>query len=230
MKEKLYLIPGTMCTKAMWQYLASDLGDKYELCFLQIPNDCDLETIASRICDLFDESKVNLIGFSLGGYLASLVACRFPDRMKSLMVIANSACALSQVEMDQRQLSESMLNRFGYKGMARVKAASLLRDKAEAHIELMLKMDQELGIDTLKSQLKNTSLRVDLMPDLLTLRCPIRFIYSDEDPLINLDWMNGLVDKQAPHIRLFSFQGDSHMLPFEEVEALSIQIRDFVNG
>jgi pimeloyl-ACP methyl ester carboxylesterase len=229
MKQTLYLIPGTMCTQAMWQYLDASLTEDYELCHLHIPNDCSLEEIASRLCDLFEEPQVNLIGFSLGGYLASLIACRFPDRVKSLMVIANSPCALAQTEMDQRRISESMLNRFGYKGMARVKAASLLRDKEEPHIDLMLKMDHELGVDTLKSQLVNTSLRQDLMPELMALSCPINLIYSLEDRLINLDWMNALAHKQRPNITFFPFQGDSHMLPFEEVEALLIQIKAFVN-
>jgi len=229
MKQKLYLIPGTMCTHAMWQYLSDDLEKDFELCHLQIPNDCSLETIASRTCDLFEEPQVNLIGFSLGGYLASLIACRFPDRIKSLMVIANSPCALSQAEMGQRQLSESMLSRFGYKGMARVKAASLLRDKGEPHIDLMLKMDQELGITTLKSQLANTSLRQDLLPDLMSLSCSIRFIYSLEDRLIDLDWMNALAHKQKSNITFFPVEGSSHMLPFEEFESLLIQIKAFVN-
>jgi len=230
MKDKLYLLPGTMCTHAMWQYLDASLKKDYDVCHLQIPNDCSLDVIASRICDLFEEPQVNLIGFSLGGYLACLIACRFPDRIKSLMVIANSPCALSQAELDQRGISESMLNRFGYKGMARVKAASLLRDKEEPHIDLMLKMDHELGVDTLKSQLANTSLRQDLMSDLMVLPCPISFIYSLEDRLINLDWMKTLAHKQKSNITFFPVQGDSHMLPFEEVEPLLIQIKGFVNS
>ncbi|EAQ64548.1 putative hydrolase [Marinomonas sp. MED121] len=227
MKTKLYLIPGTMCTQQLWQFLLPLLSDEFELCYLTIPNKMSLDDISDHLVAQFKEDRVNLLGFSLGGYIASLVASRFPERLDKLMVLANSPCALNADELSLRKQTVSILKRFGYKGMPRVKAEALLAEKSALHIDLILEMDKALGADTLLSQLENTSLRDDLMQPLLALDCDVRFIYSQKDSLINLAWMqefNGLAGHKMSQKMV---AGSSHMLPLEEPSMISREINTF---
>ena len=229
MKTKLYLIPGTMCTKAIWQGLLPYLDDEFELCYLNIPNHMSLDEITDDICGQFDEVKVNLIGFSLGGYIASLLACRFPNKINKLMVIANSPCALNTQELLIRQKTVSILQNFGYKGMPRIKAQALLANKEKQHVDLMLAMDKELGVNTLMSQLDNTSKREDLMGSLVYLESDVHFIYSQEDALINIDWMTKLEGLTEANMTQKVYQGKSHMLTLEQPDNLALDINRFFN-
>lgn len=227
MKTKLYLIPGTMCTEQLWQLLLPSLSDEFELCYLTIPNKMSLDEIADHLVAQFEEDRVNLLGFSLGGYIASLLACRFPDRFNKLMVLANSPCALNSEEISLRQQTLSILRRFGYKGMPRMKAEALLAERSALHTDLILDMDKALGIDTLLSQLENTSSRDDLMQPLLALGCDVRFIYSQKDNLINLAWMQELKALAGHKMSQKMVAGSSHMLPLEEPIMISREINTF---
>lgn len=229
MKTKLYLIPGTMCTEQLWQFLLPSLSDEFELCYLKIPNKMSLDDISEHLVAQFEEDRVNLLGFSLGGYIASLVASRFPERLNKLMVLANSPCALNADELSLRKQTVSILKRFGYKGMPRVKAEALLAEKSALHIDLILEMDKALGADTLLSQLENTSSRDDLMQPLLALNCDVRFIYSQEDSLINLAWMQELKALAGHKMSQKMVAGSSHMLPLEEPIMISREINTFFN-
>ena len=227
MKTKLYLIPGTMCTQQLWQFLLPSLSDEFELCYLTIPNKMSLDDISDHLVAQFEEDRVNLLGFSLGGYIASLVASRFPERLDKLMVLANSPCALNTDELSLRKQTVSILKRFGYKGMPRVKAEALLAEKSALHIDLILEMDKALGADTLLSQLENTSSREDLMQPLLALDCDVRFIYSQKDNLINLAWMQELNALAGHKMSQKMVAGSSHMLPLEEPIMISREINTF---
>ena len=227
MKTKLYLIPGTMCTEQLWQFLLPSLSEQFELCYLKIPNHMCLDEIADHLVVQFKDDKVNLLGFSLGGYIASLLACRFPDRLNKLMVLANSPCALNSDEINLRQQTVSILRRFGYKGMPRVKAEGLLAEKSPLHIDHILAMDKALGVDTLLSQLDNTSSRDDLMKPLLTLKCDVYFIYSQEDVLINQAWMQSLKEQAGKNLRQTPVVGKSHMLALEQSYFIATEINTF---
>jgi len=229
MKTKLYLIPGTMCTEQLWQFLLPSLSDEFELCYLTIPNKMNLDDISDHLVAQFEEDRVNLLGFSLGGYIASLVASRFPERLDKLMVLANSPCALNADELSLRKQTVSILKRFGYKGMPRVKAEALLAEKSALHIDLILEMDKALGADTLLSQLENTSSRDDLIQPLLALDCDVRFIYSQKDNLINLAWMQELKVLAGHKMSQKMVAGSSHMLPLEEPIMISREINTFFN-
>lgn len=227
MKTKLYLIPGTMCTQQLWQFLLPSLSDEFELCYLTIPNKMSLDDISDHLVAQFEEDRVNLLGFSLGGYIASLVASRFPERLNKLMVLANSPCALNADELSLRKQTVSILKRFGYKGMPRVKAEALLAEKSALHIDLILEMDKALGADTLLSQLENTSSRDDLMQPLLALDCDVRFIYSQKDNLINLAWMQEVKVLAGHKMSQKMVAGSSHMLPLEEPIMINREINTF---
>ncbi len=225
--KTLYLLPGTQCTSRVWQYVLPHLEANFQVRHLHIPNDCSLDDNAAQICDLLEGDKVNIIGFSLGGYIASYIACKFPHKVNKLMVIANSPCSLKQDELVVRKNTLSILQLFGYKGMPVIRAASLLERREEEHIDLMLAMDKELGSDTLMSQLEHTSIRQDLMAKLTRLSGDICFIYSQNDKLIDLDWMQRLAQQDLANISQKGIQGKSHMLILEEGEMVADEINTF---
>ena len=88
MKEKIYLIPGLMTDERLWSRIIPLLKDEYELIHVPIPHTGDFDEIIDILFNLFTEDKVNLLGFSLGGYIASYFAITYPNRVNKLFMLA----------------------------------------------------------------------------------------------------------------------------------------------
>ena len=75
MKEKIYFIPGLMTDNRLWKRVLPLLDDKYEIVHISIPQSTDFDEINKILFEKFkNEEKINLLGFSLGGYIASYFA------------------------------------------------------------------------------------------------------------------------------------------------------------
>jgi pimeloyl-ACP methyl ester carboxylesterase len=225
MKQKLYLLPGTMCNHRLWTRLQPHLDSAFELVYLSIPRDMDVEQLAAHYHDIIAEDKICLIGFSLGGYIASLFATRYPERIAKLFVIANSPTALAVAELEQRSAILKFVQSHGYKGASRNKIANLF-DASSQHtelIDLVQQMDAELGEAEFISQYQHTSHRVDVIQGMSGLNFPIHFYCSDQDPLVDVACLDELT-AQSPQFLMHKTSGTGHMLPLEKPQQLAKHI------
>lgn len=222
MKEKLYLLPGTMCNAKLWDKLSVLLNEEYDLLHIPILSGLSLDGITDALDDIFQEQKVNLVGFSLGGYIAAYFSTKYPHRVNKVFIISNTPCPLSPSEMIERQETLKFINRYGYKGITRQKASTLLNKQSpnEDLIDTIMRMDMELGETALKSQLEWTTQRDDLFDILATLNINMTFFYNTQDPLINTDWLTKFADSYQ-HCILLPNEAAGHMLPLEEPSILS---------
>ncbi len=76
--------------------------------------------------EYFKEDKVNILGFSLGGYVASYFTCKYPHRVNKLFILAASAGTLQDEEIEKRNKAIHLLDNFGFKGLSHKKVVSLL--------------------------------------------------------------------------------------------------------
>lgn len=173
--------------------------------------------------------KLNLVGFSLGGYLATYFAIKLPSQVEKLFVISNSPTALPDQELKQRESTLSLIGKHGYTGMGRSKAASMLdpENQTDEIIESILAMDRALGADELTSQYRYTSKRLNLAENLANFPKPAHFYFSQGDPLVNPTWLNRLSNKNA-NISTTCTQGSGHMLPMEKPRELASLIRSWM--
>lgn len=225
MKPKIYFLPGTMCNNRLWSRLFPLLQSTYELIHLKIPDGESIEDISDNLLSCFKEEVVNLVGFSLGGYLASYFACKYPKKVNQLLVISNSPCSLTEKEALYRKGIIDFVGRYGYQGMSRSKAGQLL-DTSQVSaelIDLILKMDSELGEQEFKRQLKATSNRVNLYHSLATANIKATFYYSELDPLLDVEWLSKF--KQNSRLKLVSTSGKGHMLPLEKPKELASYLK-----
>ena len=217
MQTPVYLLPGTMCNERLWQAVFALLPEQIEVRPLAIPQNLNFEQLAAHLVALLPHGKVNLLGFSLGGYIASYLARCFPERIARLFVIGNSPTRLPEGEINQRLAITKYVEQHGYSGMSRQRAISLLDGASvnESLVQLILQMDSELGADNFISQYRHTSQRIDLSTDLASLSTPVHFYYSEQDVLVDVSWLQQLAEK-SEHIRLLPTEGSGHMLPLEK--------------
>ncbi|UTV28945.1 alpha/beta fold hydrolase [Photobacterium atrarenae] len=243
MKPKIYLIPGTMCTALLWCRLMPYLESAVEIIPLPPYQHASPSAYFSQLRQLLPQRPVNLVGFSLGGYLAASFSTQFPAQVQQLFVISNTPCALSDTELTARQQALVLVDRYGYKGISRKRAADLLDRQAsscplaepnhtsadEALIDIIVEMDRVLGESTFRLQLQTASARQDLMADLLAAGVPTTFYYSEGDPLLQTDWFQRLQTRaQDRHIGLLPTSGRGHMLPLEKPNELAVHLLNWL--
>jgi len=233
MRAKLYLIPGTMCNARLWSELSTYLHH-YELVHMAIPSGCGAEQLVEQLASALPDQKVALLGFSAGAYLASLLTLRYPEKVEKLMLVSNSPCPLSANELALRKHNLQLINRYGYKGISLKKAEAMIDSSLHSHavahhqVSIIRQMDTELGEEVLKAQLLGTSERRDLKNELLKIEQRLCFVYSEQDPLINIRWMQDF--SRHTQAVMHRVVGSGHMLPLEQPQLLSDYIRQWLNA
>ena len=229
MRKKLHLIPGTMCNEKLWTELLPYLHSSLELVHLDIPPGKNFNELAEYYNDLLDSDKTNLIGFSLGGYIASFFSMVYPERIEKLFVISNSPTSLSSVELTQRSDILKLVKTYGYNGLSRKKAADLLdpKNQTDRLIDLILEMDCDLGEEEFISQYQYTSERKELSQAISRLPLHTQFYYSEHDQLVSSQWFGGLTGL-SPKLSVFRTSGSGHMLPLEKPRELASYINSWI--
>ena len=103
----LVLLHGWGMNGAVWHGIAQELAAHYRLhlvdlpCFgnspLQSGTDYTLPWLAEQVAAILPE-KCHLLGWSLGGLVASQLALTMPERLHSLITVASSPCFMARVE------------------------------------------------------------------------------------------------------------------------------------
>lgn len=230
MKEKIYLIPGLMTDKRLWSRLLPFLKEEYELINVPIPHSEDFDEIIDILFNFFTEEKINLLGFSLGGYIASYFAITYPNRVNRLFTVASTPGNSTEAEIQRRKQKFVLIEKNGFEGLPYDKAKSLLEEKNQNDVEL-IKIIQDmffdLGKETFISQLTSTFKRRDLFEDLINLDIKVWSFYSERDRLLNQESLKKFQNINH-NINIISRKGTSHNIPLEEPELLSIHIRNWM--
>lgn len=230
MKEKIYLIPGLMTDNRLWSRLIPILQDEYELVHVPIPHSEDFDEIIDILFNFFTEEKINLLGFSLGGYIASYFAIIYPNRVNRLFTVAATPGNSTEAEIERRKEKFVVIEKEGFAGLTYEKAKSLLEEKNQNDdelIKIIQDMFMDLGKETFISQLTSTFYRKDLFEDLTNLDIPIWFFYSINDRLLNQEAIKKLL-LDTHNMNVISRVGTSHNIPLEEPAFLSLHIKEWM--
>lgn len=226
-RQSLYLLPGTMCDTRLWQPLRSALElirpDYFDFHYLTIANKATIHDIVEDIKLQLPNEGVNLLGFSLGGYLASAFTLKYPEAIENLIVVSNMPCALPSIEIKERSRAVAWIKRNGYSGIPSKRIFALLDKSAHERqdiISLMKKMDESLGQEVLVHQLLATTKREDIFLALGKLPLQKHFCVGKNDHLVSVEALHNLqsLDKS---MKLMILENTGHMLPLERPEALA---------
>ena len=228
MKEKIYLIPGLMTDNRLWSRIIPLLENDYELVHTSIPHSEDFDEIIDILFNEFKEEKVNILGFSLGGYLASYFAITYPNRVNRLFTVAATPGNSTEAEIERRKEKFVAIEKEGFVGLSYEKAKSLLENQNDEElIKIIQDMFMDLGKESFISQLTSTFYRKDLFEDLINLSIPIWFFYSKNDRLLNQEAIKKLL-LDNHNMNIISREGTSHNIPLEVPELLSNEIKKWM--
>lgn len=227
MKEKIYLIPGLMTDQRLWSRLDTYL-EEFDLVHLPIPKSEHFDEIIEIIDDQIEDDKINLLGFSLGGFIASYYTLKKLDRVKKLFLLSSTPSNTEQKDIPRREKKLQEAKKSDSILLDENKALDLLEIKDDEElVQITCSMFNDLGNEYFVPQLALTLKRADLMDDLYKLNIPVKFYYSTKDRLLNHDLISKI--KQIKHnFDLVSREGISHNISLEFPKDLSFEIKEWM--
>ncbi|MGI0119594.1 alpha/beta fold hydrolase [Zooshikella sp. RANM57] len=230
MRKTVFFLPGTMCDQRLWSKVWPLLKANYEPMHIPLPDAQNINSMLKTIIEKLPPENINLVGFSLGGYIASALAVNYPERMRRLMIIANSPGALPKSEIEVREKSLNWLKEHDYQGIPHSKIKAYLhtenQDKQNI-IKIITAMDLTLGKKVLINQLSNTTIRDDLSKQLSSIDLPILFCTGEQDSLVNRTTLETLTSNNK-NLQFQEVEKAGHMLPLEQPERLAALIHHWI--
>lgn len=225
---RLDFIPGTLCDERMWSRLTPLLGGGFEFNYVPL-HQAQTRQQMHEVIAAHSAQSAHLVAFSLGAYLAIEYALLHPERVQSLVLIANSARGLSENEKQTRRRIIPMLKSSAYTGMTRMRLRELLHETHlgdQSIIDIIQQMALDLGKDVLLAQFTASMERPDLMERLAEIKCPVLIVGAAGDQLVDPADLREM-QHHLPDARLHIHDGTGHMIPLEAPQPLAADILTF---
>ncbi|WP_024955771.1 alpha/beta fold hydrolase [Sulfurospirillum arcachonense] len=231
MKTTIYLLPGSMCDERLWSKIIPLFDENYELIHVPIPLKNNFCEMAEELLAFFPDKPINLLGFSLGGYLAAYFSVKYPEKIDRLFLASSSAKAFSHEEIQKREAGLNYIHNNGFRGLGIDRIRILLdpiNHENKELINILQEMYAKLGIVALTKQIEAIVKRETIITGLVNLHHPMTFCYSSDDVLIKKSWMN-IMSKRKKNAIFIEFPGAAHMLPLEKPQEFALEIKKWVH-
>ncbi|WP_254441889.1 alpha/beta fold hydrolase [Duganella vulcania] len=212
----------------MWSRLTPLLGSGFAFNYVPLHQSQTRQQMHEVIA-AHSAPAAHLVAFSLGAYLAIEYALLHPERVQSLVLIANSARGLSENEKQTRRRIIPMLKSSAYTGMTRMRLRELLHESHlgdQSIIDIIQQMALDLGKDVLLAQFTASMERPDLMERLAEIKCPVLIVGAAGDQLVDPADLREM-QRHLPDARLNIHDGTGHMIPLEAPQALAADMLAF---
>ena len=229
-KTPVVFFPGTLCDERifmpLWQALNSEGNSLCNKAFVPLQWAEDLSQMLALSEDrlAYFPEQVHLVGYSMGGYIAALVALANPDKVASLTLIASTARALADDELQQRQLVLSAIKSKQYKGMTQSRVEFMLHSNSKGNTEtaaVIKEMADDLGPSVLAAQTRATAERQDLVNQLSRQAFNTYFLVGEQDNIASVSEITEIAAR-AENFQKEVFTDAGHMLPLEQTDALAL--------
>lgn len=216
-----------MCTAQLWDFVCVELPS-FECIFIDTTSATSFDEIDELLAEILPKNAL-VVAFSMGAYSAMHFAVSHTNRIQKMIVIAASATSLNAKELQLRKSTIDFLEKHNYKGISTARALQFLHPKNHQRnelIQVIKKMDSDLGKEILIRQLKATSQRVDLTHELKNIETSIHVIASKEDQLVAIDAIKN-TQQNLPKATITVLKNCGHMIPLEMPNLLRDAILQF---
>jgi pimeloyl-ACP methyl ester carboxylesterase len=167
------------------------------------------------------EQSVHLVGFSMGGYVAALVALKHPHRVASLTLIGNYPGPFTDQEYNARQQILSSISTGHYSTMSASRLKQFVHSSCDPDVlKTIREMEVDLGSSVLAHQISGLTDRQDLSKKLAEADFPLHILVGDQDQIASPDKLRQLGETLA-NGHFTQIAGAGHMVPLEQPGALA---------
>jgi len=175
----------------------------------------------AAMLDVLEVDTVDIVGHSMGGYVALAFAERSPDRLRTLALVNSKSTADNDQAKANRDVTAIKAVIQGRAALGKEMADGLLADQAspwlKARVETMV---EGTRADTIVAGLEGMKRRNDRTAVLGTLSAPMVAIVGAEDPSAPVAGAEDMV-AAAPRGELIVVAGVGHTAPIEDPVAVA---------
>ena len=207
------LIPGFMLDQDLWTDIHPYLQTRGPLVYADLSTANTIEDMAAHVLSTVPDGVFDVIGFSMGGYVAREIARIAPDRVQQLVLMATSS--RGDTALQARRKADAVLAApQTFAGVSKRSIRQSLapaREDDDALVNRIHAMSVRLGGDAFRRQ---AQLRRDGDTNRLgDIRCPTLVIAGQQDRLRSLDEAQEL-HQGIPGSQLQVLDA-GHMIPME---------------
>lgn len=229
-KEKLVLIPGTLCNERLWQPQINSLEERFEIVIGNIYEDDTIEKMASRI---LAETKDDfyLVGLSLGGMVAIEIMRQEPERVKKLALSDTNPHGPTQEQIDMWKKFIKMSENGQFISVTKdYLLPGLLSEKNQNDNlqSIIIQMAHEVGKETMKKQMTALMYRPNSKEVLPNISKPTLVIVGENDVVCPPKMSKEIVSYiQNSELRIIEDAG--HLVTLEKPEEVSKILISWIN-
>jgi len=227
--EPLVLVPGLLCTSALFALQIAALGRERTVTVADHTRSDRMEAIAADILAAAPP-KFALAGLSLGGYVAMAIMRAAPDRVSRVAFLDTSARPdVPERVADRRRLIDLARS----KGPREVQQVLLPRLIHADHlkdaplVEAILQMADDTGTEAFVRQQEAIIARPDSRPSIASIRCPTLVLAGAEDQLTPPDIAREIANA-IPDAKLVIVPDSGHLTTMEQPEAVNAALRKWL--
>jgi len=215
-----------MCDATLWSGMEADLARLGAVHYGNVYEDDSLDGMARRVLDESPERFV-LVGFSMGGFVARVLALMAPQRVTGVAFIASSARGYSPQENAQRQAAAAgaRVVRTSSRGIAR----GLHPDREGDPVLIGRLRDMQIRLGPEVHRRQAAIVRLDGYADLERIACPSLVIACRQDRMRSFDETERMA-RHLPRARFEVIEDCGHMAPLEKPGELAALLRTWIDS
>ncbi|HTR87958.1 MAG TPA: alpha/beta hydrolase [Reyranella sp.] len=222
----LVLLPGFMCDAELWKDMVPDLERLGHVHYGNVYQDDTLEGMARRVLAETPDQFV-LVGFSMGGFVARVLALMAPERVTGVAFVASSAREYTAEERQRRQQGNLPGDRAPRANAGVALGLHPDRERDPVLLERLRGMQRRLGPEVRRHQ--SALIRKDGYEDLARITCPSLVVACRQDRLRTFAEVERMAT-QLPHSCFEVIEECGHMAPLEKPKELSAILSRWVEG
>ncbi|QJR81302.1 alpha/beta hydrolase [Alteromonas pelagimontana] len=227
-QNPVLFLPGTLCDERVWLPVWRQLAIVQRR-YVPLQWAGTLEEMLALTGDrVLDGEKVHLIGFSMGGFIATQWACSNVEKVASLTLVAYNPKGLDEQELVRRRQLITMLKKGQFKPESPVYVNRFVHPEHQKNPDVtgvIQEMGKDLGRNTLLAQTAATTPRADLTSAIAKAPFPVNIIAAQDDEIVAF----GDVQKVAaslPGATFFPIDRAGHMALLEKPSEIAAMLKE----
>ena len=199
---------------------ASELPDWLDTCD-------DIAHIYLELLDRLGLAKVDLVGCSIGGWIAAEMASKAPERLNELVLVAPVGVKTGPADKldipDIFAMSQDKVNQLLFHDPARANVD--LSKLSDAQLSVMARNRETLALLVWEPWMHNPKLRHRLH----RVACPVLFLRGESDGLVAADYVARYA-KLVPNARVETIPQAGHAVQVEAPEPFAAKVLGFLDA
>ena len=228
-ERDLVLIPGLLCTDALFAAQISGLADVARVTVAEHANADTMTGLASSILAAAPE-RFSLAGLSMGGYIAFEILRLAPERVERLALLDTSARPDTPEQSENRKRLVFLAGAKGVTAAAREMFPALVapsRHNDTALRQTFLVMAESIGTQGFSNQQHAIMGRPDSRPMLKSISCPTLVLVGEEDKLTPVSMAQEMCDGISGSA-LTVLPGSGHLSTLEAPDVVTRALRTWL--